>query len=95
MEGRYQEKERKVMIIHKTVFYSMSTRIPWLLLNVLCNSFLMSALQLIHCAGLNEEEASTNTGNGFCDGLTFVNYAQLQKIHREVHTPADPTVRHK
>ena len=29
--------------------------------------------------------------DGFCDGLTFIDYAQLHKIHRDVHTPADLT----
>ena len=54
--------------------------------------FLMMTLQFIHCAGPNEVKLSANTVSGFGDEITFVNYAQSQKVHREVHTPADLTV---
>ena len=37
-----------------------------------------------------DEEYNTDS---FCNGLTIVNYVQPQKVHREIHTPADLTVR--
>lgn len=51
-----------------------------------------------HCAvGYKEEEEDDddeeNNTNSFCDGLTFVSYVQPQKVHREIHTPEDLTVR--
>ena len=64
-----------------------------LLLNVPHNPLFNDDTSIYLLCSPNEEEASASTVSGFGGEITIVYYAQSQKVHREVHTPADLTVR--
>ena len=61
MEGRYQEKKKSIDDTQYRLLFNEHQNSLAAAERTL-QPFLMSALQLIHCAGPNEEEASTNTG---------------------------------